>query len=218
MLAWSVPTVHDCSARCVHGIGPAGGPAPCSCYCRPLLARSVMPCHNMHPKPAGIATCSLLVLPVLLQLEAEKAKLSVVTGMHVYSVQPGVPKASEGGGPGGGEGRGGGDGMAVMDMPGLGGRRRLCSAHSVPADPQLVQNNDVYMNKHDELLNIHEIACDPASTICFPPPQLHPSPALLRRRAPAPPCRTREIFTTQTMHRPWICSGSCWPPRRVRWG
>jgi hypothetical protein len=27
-----------------------------------------------------------------LQLEAAKAKLSVVTGMHVYSVQPGVPK------------------------------------------------------------------------------------------------------------------------------
>lgn len=30
-----------------------------------------------------------------LQLESEKAKLDVVTGMHVYSVQPGVPKVKQ---------------------------------------------------------------------------------------------------------------------------
>jgi hypothetical protein len=71
---------------------------------RPLLPAHVA-ARFVFPQPVG---CSWLLparpavipdprlpsdlLDLAVQLEAEKARLDVVTAMHVYSVQPGVPK------------------------------------------------------------------------------------------------------------------------------
>lgn len=74
---------------CGLGRCPQTGPH-CSLQCRCSLP--VAPIPPIIPPPLPLPRARLLFLSFGVQLEGEKAKLQVVTGMHVYSVQPGVPK------------------------------------------------------------------------------------------------------------------------------
>ncbi len=150
-----------------------------------------MPCRNLG------SWLNRTAPSVLLQLEAEKAKLNVVTGMHVYSVQPGVPKASQG--HVGGGGAGGGEG----------GCRARFRAHGRPHILPLCSPGA----RHPELAHAawlparSPFSATPFLSIHLPLPDA-PSPFSHLGRTPA-------TFTTQTLRRPRSCSSGCWPPRQV---